>query len=151
MKRPQLHPTWAIVVVMAFAPVAESAEPVTLENVKDPGPNKLDEPVAEKFSLDRAVDFLDSASLTRQKQRQCFTCHTNYAYLLARPAISGDSADGQRIQRGITWLKMHQRESGSWVTCSLNNDGRHFISDAGTAFALKALAEGGEVKRGSTP
>lgn len=354
MNSPRLHPFWTIVVVMALAPFAESAEPVTLENVKDPGPNRLDEPVAEKFSLDRAVDFLDSASLTWQKQRQCFTCHTNYAYLFARPAIASDTAahravrsaaeelvakrweekgprwdaevvatagalayndalttgklhpmtrkaldrmwtvqredggwdwikcnwpplesddhygvtmaaiavgvapgdyqkteaaqkglagirryfknnppttvhheamilwssayiddlmtqkekkavqgklfalqkqdggwalatlgdwkradskeqdtqssDGYatgfvmyvllragvdandpRIQKGITWLKMNQRESGRWITRSLNRDNKHFISHAGTAFALMALAECGEIKRESAP
>ena len=63
-------------------------EAVTLENVTNPGPNQLDEPVAKEFSLERAVHFLDSAALTWQKDRQCFTCHTNYAYLYARPAVS---------------------------------------------------------------
>ncbi|HVW01921.1 MAG TPA: squalene--hopene cyclase, partial [Planctomycetaceae bacterium] len=58
---------------------ARAEEPVTLENVQDPGPNRLDEPVAKSYSLDRAVHFLDSASLQWQKQRQCFTCHTNYS------------------------------------------------------------------------
>lgn len=64
---------------------------ITLENVSDPGPNRLDEPLAEGFSLDGAVRFLDSAALTWQKDRQCFTCHTNYAYLYARPLVSADA------------------------------------------------------------
>ena len=63
-------------------------EPVTLETVVDPGPNDATEPLAQDFSADRAVHFLDSASLNWQKERQCFTCHTNYAYLYARPLIS---------------------------------------------------------------
>lgn len=69
---------------------AWSAEAVTLENVTNPGPNKLDEPVAKEFSLERAVHFLDSAALTWQKDRQCFTCHTNYAYLYVRPMVGAE-------------------------------------------------------------
>jgi squalene-hopene/tetraprenyl-beta-curcumene cyclase len=69
---------------------ASAAEAVTLESVQDPGPNRLDEPLAAQFSLERAVQFLDSASLTWQKDRKCFTCHTNHAYLYARPLVSKD-------------------------------------------------------------
>ncbi|HXT58985.1 MAG TPA: prenyltransferase/squalene oxidase repeat-containing protein [Pirellulales bacterium] len=64
---------------------------VTLENFVAPQPNRADEPLAKAFSLKRAVDFMDSAALDWQKSRQCFTCHTNYAFLLARPAISADA------------------------------------------------------------
>ncbi|MCA9077463.1 MAG: squalene--hopene cyclase [Planctomycetaceae bacterium] len=66
------------------------AEPVavTLENVVDPGENQPDEAMAETFSLERAVGFLDSVALTWQKENECFTCHTNFAYLYARPMIS---------------------------------------------------------------
>ena len=222
------------------------AEAVTLENVTNPGPNKLDEPVAKEFSLERAVHFLDSAALTWQKDRQCFTCHTNYAYLYARPAVSaagpahaevrkfaeelvttrwvdkgplwdaevvataaalafndaattgklhvqtrqaldrmwtlqrddggwalatlgdrqradkgtqdtehsdgygtgfvvfvlrraGTPASDARVQKAVAWLKANQRESGRWITRSLNKDNHHFISHAGTAFAVMAL------------
>lgn len=44
-----------------------------------------------------------------------------------------------RVERGITWLKQHQRESGRWYTRSLFRDSKHFITHAGTAFALMAL------------
>jgi hypothetical protein len=161
---------------------------VTLENFVAPRPNRADEPLAKQFSLARAAEFMDSAALDWQKSRQCFTCHTNYAFLLARPAISADgpahaavrsfaeklvadwnrsdgleqdpktsdgygtgfvvyvlrraglTADDARLQRGIAWLKANQRESGRWFTRSLNKDGKHFISHAGTAFAVLALA-----------
>jgi squalene-hopene/tetraprenyl-beta-curcumene cyclase len=65
-----------------------SVEPVTLANVVSPGENLRDEPLAGEYSRERAARFLDSAALDWQKSRQCFTCHTNYAYLMARPAIS---------------------------------------------------------------
>jgi squalene-hopene/tetraprenyl-beta-curcumene cyclase len=67
-----------------------AAEPVTLANVVPPGDNLRDEPLAAEFSRERAARFLDSAALDWQKSRECFTCHTNYAYLMARPSISAD-------------------------------------------------------------
>ncbi len=84
----------------AIAAAAESAAlvPVTLETVTDPGPNTADEPLATEFSLEQAVHFLDSAALVWQKQRKCFTCHTNYAYLYARPLMPGDSAAHQSVR-----------------------------------------------------
>lgn len=74
-------------------------ELATLENVLDPGPNQLDEPVAKTFSLDRAAHFLDSAALQWQKQRKCFTCHTNLAYLYARPSISSKAPAHKEVRR----------------------------------------------------
>jgi squalene-hopene/tetraprenyl-beta-curcumene cyclase len=48
------------------------------------------------------------------------------------------------IQRGVAWLKTHQRASGRWFTRSLNKDQEHYISHAGSAYAVMALAECGE-------
>lgn len=76
-----------------------AAEPVTLENVQALAPNKSDEPLAKAYSLDKAVEFLDVASLNWQKQRQCFTCHTNYAYLYARPQIDSQAAAHQSVRK----------------------------------------------------
>jgi squalene-hopene/tetraprenyl-beta-curcumene cyclase len=52
---------------------------------------------------------------------------------------AGVAASEEPIRYGVTWLKANQRESGRWFTRSLNNDGRHYISNAGTAFAILAL------------
>jgi squalene-hopene/tetraprenyl-beta-curcumene cyclase len=52
---------------------------------------------------------------------------------------SGVAATEKPVQRAVTWLKANQRESGRWFTRSLNRDGRHYISNAGTAFAILAL------------
>jgi squalene-hopene/tetraprenyl-beta-curcumene cyclase len=65
-------------------------------------------------------------------------------YVLRR---AGVPAKDERIQKGVAWLKGNQRESGRWFTRSLNRDTYHYISHAGTAFALMALAECGEVPR----
>ncbi|MBI3469521.1 MAG: terpene cyclase/mutase family protein [Planctomycetes bacterium] len=86
-----------LVAVSAQAAVAE--EPVTLQNVKEPSANTADEPVVKQFSLDAAVQFLDSAALSWQQQRKCFTCHTNYAYLYARPAISPDAPAHAEVRK----------------------------------------------------
>ena len=84
--------SWSVQLVSA-------AEPVTLENVKAPAPNKSDEPLAKEFSLDQAVSFLDAASLTWQNERKCFTCHTNYAYLYARPQIDAQAAAHHTVRK----------------------------------------------------
>ncbi|MBX9792376.1 MAG: squalene--hopene cyclase [Pirellulales bacterium] len=81
----------ALGAVVSETPSAVAAEPVTLENVKAPEMNDADEPLAAEFSLDAAIGFLDAASVNWQKQRNCMTCHTNYLYLLARPAIGADA------------------------------------------------------------
>jgi squalene-hopene/tetraprenyl-beta-curcumene cyclase len=43
------------------------------------------------------------------------------------------------LVKGVAWLKNNQRESGRWFTRSLNTDNKHYISNAGTAFAAMAL------------
>jgi len=76
-----------------LAPGARAEEEVTLANVREPAANRADEPLAKQFSMRDAVQFLDTAALDWQKQRQCLTCHTNFAYLYARPAAGeGGSA-----------------------------------------------------------
>jgi squalene-hopene/tetraprenyl-beta-curcumene cyclase len=51
---------------------------------------------------------------------------------------SGVPKDDKAIQRGIKWLKANQRESGRWFTRSVNADRDHWITNAGTAFAVLA-------------
>jgi squalene-hopene/tetraprenyl-beta-curcumene cyclase len=52
---------------------------------------------------------------------------------------AGAAKTDDAIQRGVKWLKTNQRESGRWFTQSLNTDRSHYISHAGTAFAVMAL------------
>ena len=90
------------------AVAADEPPPVTLDNVTDPGPNTPDEPLGE-FSLNRAVRFLDSAAVHWQKQRKCFACHTNYAYLYARPAVAAAAPAHRAVRQfaeelvGVRW------------------------------------------------
>ena len=65
---------------------AGAAEPAKPSPLAELGPNRKDEPLAKNFSVERATRFLDNAALAWQNEKKCFTCHTNYAYLYARPA-----------------------------------------------------------------
>lgn len=59
---------------------------------------------------------------------------------------SGVSASDPAINRGIAWLKTHQRESGRWFTHSPRVDGRHYITQAASNMALLALSSCGELR-----
>lgn len=52
---------------------------------------------------------------------------------------AGIPKDDESIQKGLAWLKSNQRESGRWFTKSINSDKYHFITHAGTAYAVMAL------------
>lgn len=52
---------------------------------------------------------------------------------------TGMATDNEAIQRGVKWLKANQRDSGRWFTYSLNSDKTHYITNAGTSFAVLAL------------
>lgn len=52
---------------------------------------------------------------------------------------AGVSASKEPIQRGVKWLRTNQRESGRWFTRSVNADRAHYITNAGTAYAVMAL------------
>jgi squalene-hopene/tetraprenyl-beta-curcumene cyclase len=52
---------------------------------------------------------------------------------------AGVPAKDDAIERGVRWLRTNQRQSGRWFTRSLNTDRAHYITNAGTAFAVLAL------------
>jgi squalene-hopene/tetraprenyl-beta-curcumene cyclase len=62
---------------------------------------------------------------------------TGLAVFVLRQA--GVPATDPAIRRGVAWLLSHQRASGRWFTRSVNNDKYHYITHAGTAFAVLAL------------
>ena len=86
MKTSVIFAAW---IAFLAAPV-QAVEPVTLANVVPPADSNKDEPLAKTFSMARALHFLDSAALSWQKEKTCFSCHSNYAFLYARPAIAGN-------------------------------------------------------------
>jgi squalene-hopene/tetraprenyl-beta-curcumene cyclase len=65
-----------------------------------PSPNSATEPFATAASIPRAAAFLDEAALSWTRQHRCGTCHTNYPYLVARPALKpSDSAAMAEVRR----------------------------------------------------
>jgi squalene-hopene/tetraprenyl-beta-curcumene cyclase len=58
---------------------------------------------------------------------------------------SGSTVRDGAIVRGVKWLETNQRESGRWFTRSLNSDRRHYMTQAGTAFAIMALRAAGRI------
>jgi squalene-hopene/tetraprenyl-beta-curcumene cyclase len=101
---------------MAAAVWVRGAGPVSLDNVRDPGPNRLDEPLAKSYSLAAGVEFLDSAALTWQKERKCFTCHTNYAHLYARPLVSAEAPVARQVRQFAEQLvsERWQKDGPRW-------------------------------------
>jgi len=89
----------ALVVFMSSAAKLTAAEPVTLDNFVTPEPNRAEEPSAERFSMEQAFHFLDSASLEWQQLWQCFTCHTNVSYLIARPPVASDAPAHREVRK----------------------------------------------------
>ena len=76
-----------------------------------PTPNRPDEPIAAKLSLANAADFLDRVSLSWTEQRKCGTCHTNYPYLLARPALRNYAGSAARKVR-----EFFEERAANWDT-----------------------------------
>ena len=84
---------------------------VTEENAVDPGPNRADEPLREKFSLPAAVRFLDAVALTWHKQHNCFACHSDYVFLLARPAVNPKTAAPTTTRQALEHLAENPRQT----------------------------------------
>jgi len=55
-------------------------------------------------------------------------------------------ASDARIQRGLTWLKREQRESGRWWMHSLYRGNYHYTTYIATVEALKAFDLCGELE-----
>ncbi|MHC4402581.1 MAG: squalene--hopene cyclase [Planctomycetota bacterium] len=103
-----------IAVVMTATSVAE--EPLTLENGPPLGPNSPDEPIRREFSMDAAVGFLDAAALNWQRDRKCFACHSDYAFLLTRPLVSWKTPVHEQIRSKLEYLAEHPQDEKHRVT-----------------------------------
>lgn len=85
----QAHRVSIFVLTLAISlPASYRADEPSLDKYTPPAANTPEEPLAKKYSLEKAVSFLDHAALDWQKKRDCFACHTNYAYLYVRPMIN---------------------------------------------------------------
>jgi squalene-hopene/tetraprenyl-beta-curcumene cyclase len=110
-------------------------------------PAQCDETVIELMALQRPDggwnlpslgDWKRRAGAPNDKQGPSDGYATGLVLYVLRQA--GVPTKQEAIRRGALWLKTNQRESGRWFTRSLNHDGGHVISNAGTAFAVMALA-----------
>lgn len=70
-----------LVIVVVTHGITSAGEPVKAAAAKP------DEPLAKTFSLEKAGAFLDATSLNWTETHKCGSCHTNYPYLLVRPAL----------------------------------------------------------------
>jgi squalene-hopene/tetraprenyl-beta-curcumene cyclase len=111
-----------------------------------PPPTSADEPMAPALSLDRAADYLDAVALDWTRKRQCGTCHTNYAYLLARPALGdkGKSAAAAEIRaffedRVAHWDDDAKSAKPRWDTEVVATASALALNDAATTGTLHPL------------
>jgi squalene-hopene/tetraprenyl-beta-curcumene cyclase len=65
-----------------------SARPKKPEN---PYPYLADEPKAKEFSLSKTAEYLDGVARFWMQTNSCGACHVNFAYLMARPLLEGQS------------------------------------------------------------
>jgi squalene-hopene/tetraprenyl-beta-curcumene cyclase len=135
------YSAYAFGIVLLCGLETSALEPVTSRNLVAPAPNSKEEPLAKEFSIEAAARFLDSASLEWQRTRQCITCHTNQAYLFARPALGSDApalkevrafAESQ-VQAG--WKRQQPREDAYVVATAA----ALAFSDAATTRKLHPL------------
>jgi hypothetical protein len=71
-----------------------------------------DEPLRDTFSLDAAVAFLDHAAVTWQRDRKCFACHSNYAFLETRPLVSWKTPAHDELRAKLEELAANPRDVG---------------------------------------
>jgi squalene-hopene/tetraprenyl-beta-curcumene cyclase len=83
----------AVAAVLAVAAAARQA------SSGEPTPNSPDEPIAANYSPAKAAEFLDGVALAWTEKKKCGACHTNYAYLITRPALKGEPIDALREVR----------------------------------------------------
>jgi hypothetical protein len=74
----------ATLCAFASGPLATSAGAAAVPD----DATRADEPLRGEFSLDAAVAYLDQMALSWQRDRKCFACHSDYAYLESRPLVS---------------------------------------------------------------
>lgn len=106
-----------------------------------PGPNRPDEPIAPRASIEQAARFLDAVAVNWTEQRQCGTCHTNYAALIARGFVPGSSPEIEAVRgffenRVAGWDKPEKDARPRWDTEVVATAATLAIHDARTTGTL---------------
>lgn len=69
------------------------------DKVVAPPPLVADEPLAAKFSLERAAQSMDTTARHWQNTRKCAACHTLPPYLMARPYLASVSPEPPEVRQ----------------------------------------------------
>lgn len=124
------------------APSAHAADEAAAPS---PSKNSPDEPLAREPSLARTTAFLDAVALDWTRKRKCGTCHTNYAYMLARPALGPvDAAAPKEIRaffegRVAHWDDAEKAAKPRWDTEVVATAATLALNDAATSGSLHPL------------
>ncbi len=115
------------------------ADRPTVDNVNAPPKIWAEEPLAKEFSLAGAARYLDQAALHWQKTRKCGTCHTNFAYLVARPSLARVAPPAAEVR---TYIE-------NMVNVRWNKEGPRWDAEVVVAASTLAINDGataGELK-----
>lgn len=118
-------------------------EPLSLKTYKAPAVNKKDEPLAKQFSLARAVNFLDAAALHWTDKNTCFSCHSNFAYLYARPLVSAKAQAHDEVRKALEeMVTVRWKEKGPrWDAEVVASAAALAFNDAQTTGKLQPLTK----------
>lgn len=132
-----------LVLCVLESPGLRAEEPLTLETAKRPPANSADEPLAKAYSLEKAVRFLDQASLEWTNTRKCFTCHTNFSYLMARPAVAANNKPHQQIRERLEEMVLKRWETSGprWDAEVVMSAATLAMNDAATSGKLHPTSE----------
>jgi squalene-hopene/tetraprenyl-beta-curcumene cyclase len=120
----------------------ESPTPKPLPAPTLPPPASADEPVAPRLSLAKSAEMLDAVALDWTRQRHCGTCHTNYAYMIARPALKDHASPAMAEIRSFFedriahWDDREKSAKPRWDTEVVATAATLALNDAGTTGTL---------------
>ena len=103
------------------------------------------EPLARALSLKKTAELLDTVAVDWTRQRKCGTCHTNYPYLMARPALKEFSSPAMAEVRGFFenrvahWDDRNKESKPRWDTEVVATAAALAINDAVTTGAIHPL------------
>lgn len=127
-----------LVAILAIGPMTRG------EDLK---PNSDDEPRAAQASVARGASFLDQVALDWTRQRKCGACHTNYAYLMARPSVAGGNPQPAAEVRGFFenrvahWDDADKKAKPLWDTEVVATAATLALHDAATTGTLHPLTK----------
>lgn len=117
-------------IVMIVPMVAYLLWPAASQQSGALGPNASDEPMARAFSAQQAYRFLDTMAVSWTRERRCGSCHSNYAYMLARSSFT-QGADGAGEVR-----KFFEQRVANWDSPEAGAKPRWDTEVVATAVAL---------------